>query len=177
MILNHGWYYIHAAPSRSVCLMDEATSALDVRTERALADAMEELMKGADGWNKMKGWWFFDQLFPKRWWNITDFFVFHPDLLGEMIQFDEHIFADGLTPPTRFFILELIHPISIHRFRSPQMAIASHSQVRWRKVRGHDQPTLVGVAIAIDPFQVVYIEKIWKMHKTSVFCSVFCWLF
>eukprot|EP00434_Breviolum_minutum_P020838 symbB.v1.2.018381.t1/scaffold1465.1/size117142/5 len=30
----------------SVCLMDEATSALDVRTERALADAMEELMKG-----------------------------------------------------------------------------------------------------------------------------------
>jgi len=29
--------------------MDEATSALDVRTERALADAMEELMKGADG--------------------------------------------------------------------------------------------------------------------------------
>jgi len=61
---------IHAAPLRSVCLMDEATSALDVRTERALADAMEELMKGADGsgadgWNKMKGWWFFDQLFRK----------------------------------------------------------------------------------------------------------------
>eukprot|EP00913_Durusdinium_trenchii_P031782 g29766.t1 len=30
----------------SVCLLDEATSALDVRTERALAEAMQELMKG-----------------------------------------------------------------------------------------------------------------------------------
>eukprot|EP00435_Cladocopium_sp_Y103_P062118 s672_g23.t1 len=30
----------------SVCLLDEATSALDVRTERALAAAMAELMKG-----------------------------------------------------------------------------------------------------------------------------------
>ena len=31
--------------------MDEATSALDVRTERALADAMQELMKGAANFN------------------------------------------------------------------------------------------------------------------------------
>jgi len=30
----------------SIVLLDEATSALDVRTERALVDAMEELMKG-----------------------------------------------------------------------------------------------------------------------------------
>ena len=35
--------------TRSVCLLDEATSALDVRTERALAEAMQELMKGRRG--------------------------------------------------------------------------------------------------------------------------------
>ena len=37
------------AGRRSVCLLDEATSALDVRTERALAEAMAELMKGRGG--------------------------------------------------------------------------------------------------------------------------------
>ena len=31
-----------------------------------------------------------------------NFFVFSP-LLGEMIQFDEHIFQMGLKPPTRFY--------------------------------------------------------------------------
>ena len=35
-----------SAVARSVVLLDEATSALDVRTERALAAAMDELMKG-----------------------------------------------------------------------------------------------------------------------------------
>ena len=28
---------------------------------------------------------------------------------------------------------------------------------RWIRIRGHDKPRLMGVAIAIDPFQVVYI--------------------
>ena len=35
-----------SAVARSIVLLDEATSALDVRTERALAAAMDELMKG-----------------------------------------------------------------------------------------------------------------------------------
>ena len=30
---------------------------------------------------------------------------------------------------------------------------------RWSSFRGHDKPRLMGVAIAIDPFQVVYIPK------------------
>jgi ABC-type multidrug transport system fused ATPase/permease subunit len=38
-----------------VCLLDEATSALDVRTERALAEAMAELMKGARRGVPVKG--------------------------------------------------------------------------------------------------------------------------
>ena len=28
-------------------------------------------------------------------------FLFSPRIPGEMIQFDEHLFSDGLTPPTR----------------------------------------------------------------------------
>ena len=47
------------AGRRSVCLLDEATSALDVRTERALAEAMAQLMKGGAWWRKgWKGWVF-----------------------------------------------------------------------------------------------------------------------
>ena len=34
-----------------------------------------------------------------RWW-FQIFFYVHP-YLGEMIQFDEHIFQIGLKPPTR----------------------------------------------------------------------------
>ena len=38
--------------------------------------------------------------------------------------------------------------------------LASHSQQVVGFVRGHDKPRLMGVAIAIDPFQVVYMLKI-----------------
>ena len=34
-----------------------------------------------------------------------------------------------------------------------------HSQVRWISFRGHDFHQDVGVAIAIDPFQVVYLKR------------------
>ena len=30
-----------------------------------------------------------------RWWHLKYFLNFHPDLFGEMIQFDEHIFQMG----------------------------------------------------------------------------------
>lgn len=36
---------------------------------------------------------------------------------------------------------------------------ASASQVRWRVVRGHDKIRLTGVAIAIDPLQVIYLDQ------------------
>ena len=39
-----------------------------------------------------------------------------------------------------------------------------HSQVRWQTVaRGHDKPTRMGVAIAIDPFQGYTLGAYLKM--------------
>ena len=42
------------------------------------------------------------------------------------------------------------------------------SQVRWQKVRGHDKPRRMGVAIAIYPFQGVFLRTL-EVFSTSLF--------
>ena len=78
---------------------------------------------------------------------------------------------EGQSPITRPFPTKTRGPIwvlgiyiYIHR-----------SESRWRNpskgdlVRGHDKPRLMGVAIAIDPFQVVYMCVCFFLLKLFLF--------
>ena len=54
--------------------------------------------------------------------------------------------------------------------------MASHPQKVVRYVRGHDKPRLMGVAIAIDPFQVVYNHHLrWTVVPFFGWGSFFEW--
>ena len=37
---------------------------------------------------------------PGRWWQLKDVFIFTPNLGEDEPNFDEHIFSDGLKPPS-----------------------------------------------------------------------------
>ena len=53
-----------------------------------------------------------------RWWQLKNFH-FHPDPWGFMIQFDEHIFPDGLVqPPPTPLKINILHTIIKVWFRS-----------------------------------------------------------
>ena len=57
--------------------------------------------------------------------------------------------------------------LSVHLVVKGSMGSDRHSQVRWLIARGHDSPRRMGVAIAIHPFQVVYMCcKICKFRYT-----------
>ena len=46
-------------------------------------------------------------LLGPRWWQLKYFLEFSPRNLGKVIQFDDHIFYDGLVqPPTRLPLLK-----------------------------------------------------------------------
>ena len=61
-----------------------------------------------------------------RWWQLKYFWNFHPDFLGEMIQFDDHIFSNGLVqPPTRMTMALIPAYLTDHD------QLMGFGQVRW----------------------------------------------
>ena len=52
-----------------------------------------------------RGYDFFTPSITARWWQLKYVFMFIPKI-GEMIQLDEHIFSDGLKPPTRWMLMK-----------------------------------------------------------------------
>ena len=50
-----------------------------------------------------------------RWWQLKDFWIFYPYILGEMIKFDDHIVLRWVVqPPTsRFFLCRLFCRLSM----------------------------------------------------------------